>query len=133
VNVGIQILRHIVIYNVRNPLHVDTASRDIGCDQDTVSPVLKSVERLLTLALREVTVQRCNVLTTTSELLSETLRGVFHLGEHNHEGFAILLQPMRENLRLCLLRNLVHRVSDRGVRVLNLHLHKRWIVENAVR
>jgi hypothetical protein len=95
VNVGIEILRHVVVYNVRNSLHVDTARGDIRRDEHSVTAVLKAVQSLLALTLREVSVHGRYMLPLARELLSETLRGVFHLREHNNEGFTILLKPVR--------------------------------------
>jgi hypothetical protein len=100
VDVCIEVFRHVVVNNVGYSLYVDTASCDVGCYEDTVTTILETVERLLTLCLREVSVKRRYVLTTTSKLLSETLSGVLHLGKYNHERLAILLQPVRQNLRL---------------------------------
>jgi hypothetical protein len=133
VDVGIKVLRHVVVYNVRNSLHVDTASCNISRDKDTVTTVLKSVKRLLPLSLRKVAVQRRYVLTTTSKLLSETLSGMFHLREHNDESLTILLQPVREDSRLRLLSYLIHRVRNGCVSILNLNLNQRRVVKDAVR
>jgi hypothetical protein len=133
VYVGIKIFRHVVVYDVGNALNVDTTSCDVGCDKDTVTTIFKSVKRLLTLSLREVAVKRRYVLSTTSKLLSEALSGMLHLGKHNDKSFAILFQPVRENFRLRLLCNLIHRVGDRGICIPDLHLNQSRIVKNPVR
>jgi hypothetical protein len=95
VNVGIEILRHVVVHNVRNSLHVDTARGDIGRDQHSVTTILKAVQRLLALPLRKVSVHRGYMLPLARELLSETLRGVLHLREHHNESLSVLLKPVR--------------------------------------
>jgi hypothetical protein len=100
VDVGVKVLRHVVVYNVRDPLYVDTTRGDIRCDKDSVTTILESVQCLLALSLRKVSMERGHMLTTPRELLSETLRGVLHLGEHNHESLSVLLQPVRQNVRL---------------------------------
>jgi hypothetical protein len=68
-NVGVKIFRHIVVYNVRNTLNVDTTRGDIGSDKNSVTTILKAVERLLSLPLREISVKRRDVLPLASELL----------------------------------------------------------------
>jgi ABC-type enterochelin transport system ATPase subunit len=100
VNVRIKVLRHVVVYNVRNTLHVDTPCCDIGSDKDTIATIFKAVQRLLSLSLGKIPVQGCDVLTSASELLSKTLCGVLHLSKHNNEGLSILLEPMRQYVRL---------------------------------
>jgi hypothetical protein len=99
VDVGIEILRHVVVYNVRNSLHVDTARCDIGRDKNPVTAILKAVQRLLAFPLREISVQRGYVLTLASKLLGETLRGVLHLGKHYNESLTVILKPMRKHVR----------------------------------
>jgi hypothetical protein len=128
VDVGVKILRHVVVHNVRNPLHVDTARCDVGGDKNSITAIFEAVQRLLSLSLREVAVKRCYVLTLTSELLSEPLSGVLHLRKHDNESLTVLLKPVSKHVRLRSLRDLIHRVRDRSVSLFHLYSNNRWIV-----
>ena len=111
-DIRVEILRHIVVNDVGNTLHVDTPSRDIRRDKHTIASILKSVEGLLSFALREVSVKRCHVLPLLGETLRKPLRGVLHLREDNHERALIIFEPVGKHLWLSFRCNLVERMSD---------------------
>jgi hypothetical protein len=100
VNVGVKILRHVVVHDVRNALYVDTTGGDIGRDEDSVTPILKAVQRVLSLPLRKVSMKGCYVLSPLRELLRKALGGVLHLREYHDESLSILLEPVRQDVRL---------------------------------
>jgi hypothetical protein len=73
------------------------------------------------------------VLSLLRESLSEPLRSVFHLREHNDESILVILKPVRKHLRLCLCCNLIERVRNRGLSILHLNPDDLWIILNATR
>jgi hypothetical protein len=51
VNVSIERFRHVIVDNVRNAIHVDTACCYVGCNHHSVLSIPKTIQSVLSLAL----------------------------------------------------------------------------------
>jgi hypothetical protein len=108
---------------VRNAINVDTTRCDIGCNHHAVLSITKAIERILTLALREIPVQRCCIEAVLLKTLSKTLCGVLHLCEDHDKRLRISGKPRSEHRLLFGILNVVHRVRNRSYRSLALYAH----------
>ncbi len=83
VNVGVAVLGGVEVDDVRDVVHVDSACRHVGGDQRVDRAGVEARERLLTLGLRAIAVDRQGVHAVTGQALHEPVGAA--LGAHEDE------------------------------------------------
>ncbi len=83
VNVGVMVSWRIEVDHVRDPVDVDPARRDVGCDKRVNVSGLKARQSPLALALRLVAVDRDGPLATSVEALDEAIGTALGADEHD--------------------------------------------------
>ena len=71
VHVGLGVIGYVVIDNVSDALHVQSARRDVGGDDDVQRSFLEPLDDLLAQDLRHVAVQRRRLIATRLQLLGQ--------------------------------------------------------------
>ncbi|OCC07233.1 hypothetical protein A3Q37_06966 [Streptomyces sp. PTY087I2] len=120
VEVGLLVLRRLVVDDVGHTLDVDTARGDVGADQDVDLAVAEGAQRLLAGALAEVAVDRAGGEAALLQLLGDVGGRALRPAEDHREPAALGLEDAGEHLRL------VHVVG--AVDVLDRVLHGRALV-----
>lgn len=111
-DVRLDVLWHVVIEYVRNSLNINSTRSDVGRDQHPESRIAKSIECLLSLCLREVSVESGRWYAVFREPVTEPLRGVLHLCKYHNKRLGVRAKPRSESLALFLLLERVHRMRD---------------------
>jgi len=130
-------MRHVVIDDLRQFADVETARRDLGCDQCRQLAGLEIGERAGPRGLALVAVDRRGTDAGAPELLGEAVRAV--LGAREHEGlvpaaFAVgaVLEQVHQQVPLVVLvhaKGDLHDLFHRAVRRGDLDLH--WLHEDS--
>jgi hypothetical protein len=84
VDIVIRACRHIVIDDVGNAQHIDTAGGDIGRHQDLDRAVTETFQRGLAAVLGKIALQRGHLIAGSSQLLCHAFGSVFGTGEDKH-------------------------------------------------
>src|SRR5574341_374816 len=83
-DVGIGSVGHIVVDDMRDVLHIESARRDVGGNHDGKVPALETAERMLALSLRAVAVQTCDAKARMRNLACDFLGSMFGTREDQH-------------------------------------------------
>ena len=97
-------VRQIVVDDVCDVLHVNTARRDVGCDKDAMLAVGEALERRRPLRLGAITVDHVRIVAELFELLRDAIRAVLGARE-DKEGAFMLLQHLVEQTGLLILHD----------------------------
>ena len=84
VDVGLGVVRNVVVDHVGNAVNVQATSSHIGCHQDVQAAVLELINRALTESLRDVAVDGSSGESAGTQLLGELLGLVLGAHEHDH-------------------------------------------------
>src|SRR5689334_2216441 len=84
-------LRQIVVHHVRDTLHVNTARRDVGRDQDSVVALLEALQRLHALVLAAIAVDGSALEAGLPQLARELVRAMLGARE-NQEAARLVLK-----------------------------------------
>ena len=119
-------IRHVIIDHMRNSGYIDSPGSDVSCHKDTESAVFKTIKRLLSLALRQVSLQRGSLETGLCQLLRQIFRFEFGTGKNQRGLNMRQLEQMYEQFCLLTLFDGIHLVSDTLDRtsVINLHCYR---------
>ena len=83
-DVGIRGIGHIVVNDVRDVFHVETARRDIGGHHDLKMAGLEAFEGLLTLTLRAIAMQACDTKASMRDLPGNLIGAMLGTSEDQH-------------------------------------------------
>ena len=72
-HVGVDRLRHIIVNDVRNVPHIETACSEVGRDQDLKRAAPEALEGRLTLGLRQVALQRRGTVSRLGQMVRHAL------------------------------------------------------------
>ncbi len=119
-HVGLGLVRQFVVDHVGHVVHVDAPSGDVGRHEHRRLRRLERCERLLTLGLRLVAVDRGGVDAGLFEIPVEFVGAVLRPGKHDHPARRLLTQELHEQGLLLPLRHehdrLGHRLGRRRSR-----------------
>ena len=97
----------IVIYDVRDAVHVNAARRDVRRHQYTYDAVLEIFQRAQSLALRTVGMQRRGADARRFEIARDAVGGVFHAREDEHHVHRRVFEQMQQQRGLQTFGNFV--------------------------
>jgi hypothetical protein len=81
-HIGVDARRHIVVNDVRNVPHIETACRKVGRHQDLERATPEAVQGRLALGLRQVALQRCGAVARLCQMVCDTLRLMLRACKH---------------------------------------------------
>ena len=73
-HISVDRLRHIIVNDVRNVPHIETACGEVGRDQDLKRAAPEALEGRLTLGLRQVALQRRGAVSCLGQMVRHALR-----------------------------------------------------------
>ncbi len=139
VDVGLGVVRNVVVDDVRDAVDVESARGDVGGDEDVEGAALELADGPLALRLHDVAVDGGRRVAPGPQLLGEVLGGLLGADEDDHRLEVLDLEDAGEGVELALVRDLyvplrdvrrggrrrLHRDLDRVVHVLLAHLADR--------
>ncbi len=104
--------RHVEVDDVAERLDVDAARRDVGRDENRISPALEAGERLRALALRPVAVNPLGLHALMRQIIRELVGAVLGPREHQRLPEDVAAEQLEQQRRLEILRYGVGRLCD---------------------
>ena len=130
VDIGLRVVRNVVVHHVRDALDVEAPGSDVGGHQDVDGPVLQCGDRALPDRLRDVAVDRGRGEPTGTQLFGDLLGGLFGANEHDHRLERLDLEHPGQGVHLARAGYLDITLSDvLGGRGLGLDGHFDGVVQ----
>ena len=113
VHIVFSLLRHVVVDDVRDAVDVQTALRDISCDQHADASVTKAFECLDALRLRLVGVHGGGSNLVLFEIAHDLVRAVLGACEHEHRIHFRAAQQVHQEIDFLFGRHRIHCMRNR--------------------
>ena len=133
VHVRLRDVRQIEVDDVREPVDVDAACGDVGCDEDATRAITEAVHRLVACVLRLVSVDGCGCDASLLEVAHEAIGAVLGAREHERALHFGVLEKLHKQRRLLLVLAEVELLLDAlGGRCGRCHRDAHGVREQAV-
>src|SRR6266849_7458297 len=114
-DIALRYVRHFKINDVRHRVDVNSASGDVGRDQNPDRPALERAQRAFPRALRFVPMNYIRRNTCREQVLGEAVGSTFGAGEHQRFGNRAVLEKMKQEGPFVVSCHMVDPLLD-GVR-----------------
>ena len=125
--------RDVEIHDVRDPLDVDAARRDVGGDQHRILPATKRLERGDAVLLAAVGVDAGRADAAARDGACEAVGVDLALHEHEYRTHALALEERGEERRLAHLRDRIDALHDAARRPLRADHDRHRIAQDVLR
>src|SRR5690606_14847049 len=132
VHIGFGVIGNIVVYDMADPLYVDTTGGNVGRDNNVQLAVLKPINRPLTQLLVHIAVKGGSGKAPRFQFFGQLCSRLFGSSEYDHAVEVFGFQNSGERIQLLVVADKAHALLDGFDRAgFGLDLDFRWIAQVA--